>query len=98
MLGAFQPVGVFMFYAGLNAIAFVMIYFLVPETKALSLEELDSVFSVSHKDFINHVVTKETPYWARRWIKWERDVPKPAPLLELDSHVVAAALTGEKRA
>jgi hypothetical protein len=43
MLRALTPQGAFGFYAGLNALAFVMIFFLVPETKQLTLEELDQV-------------------------------------------------------
>ena len=33
MLAAFGPQGAFGFYAGLNVMAFVMIFFFVPETK-----------------------------------------------------------------
>lgn len=41
MVGAMTQAGAFGFYAGLNLIAFVMIFFLVPETKQRTLEELD---------------------------------------------------------
>jgi hypothetical protein len=37
------PVGAFCFYAGLNLIAFVLIFLFVPETKQYTLEELDQV-------------------------------------------------------
>jgi len=43
MLRALTPPGSFGFYAFLNALAFVMIYLFVPETKQLTLEELDQV-------------------------------------------------------
>jgi len=46
LLGAFKPQGAFGWYAGWNVIGFVLILLFVPETKALSLEELDQVFSV----------------------------------------------------
>ena len=46
LLGAFTPQGAFAWYAGWNAIGFVLVLLFVPETKALSLEELDQVFSV----------------------------------------------------
>jgi MFS family permease len=39
MVGAMTIVGAFCFYAGLNVIAFVMIFFLLPETKQRTLEE-----------------------------------------------------------
>ena len=43
MLRALTPQGAFGFYAFLNALAFVLIYLFVPETKQLTLEELDQV-------------------------------------------------------
>ncbi|KAL5523633.1 hypothetical protein ACEPAG_7806 [Sanghuangporus baumii] len=46
LVGAFTPQGAFGWYAAWNAIGFVLILLFVPETKALSLEELDQVFSV----------------------------------------------------
>ncbi|PSR73886.1 hypothetical protein PHLCEN_2v10306 [Hermanssonia centrifuga] len=46
LLGAFKPQGAFGWYAGWNVIGFVLILLFVPETKSLSLEELDQVFSV----------------------------------------------------
>ncbi|KAG7090877.1 hypothetical protein E1B28_009958 [Marasmius oreades] len=44
--GAFKPQGAFGWYAAWNVIGFIAVLFFVPETKALSLEELDQVFSV----------------------------------------------------
>ena len=41
LLGAFKPQGAFGWYAGWNIIGFFAILLFVPETKALSLEELD---------------------------------------------------------
>ncbi|THV01101.1 hypothetical protein K435DRAFT_718319 [Dendrothele bispora CBS 962.96] len=46
LLAAFQPQGAFGWYAAWNAFGFVVVLLFVPETKALSLEELDQVFSV----------------------------------------------------
>jgi len=46
LLGAFTPTGAFGWYAAWNVFGFVVILLFVPETKALSLEELDQVFSV----------------------------------------------------
>lgn len=43
MLARMGALGVFCFYAGLNMVAFVMIFFLMPETKQRTLEELDYV-------------------------------------------------------
>lgn len=41
LLQAFSPQGAFGWYAAWNAVGFVIILLFVPETKALSLEELD---------------------------------------------------------
>ncbi|CAO1635387.1 unnamed protein product [Parajaminaea phylloscopi] len=92
MLFVMTPAGVFGFYAGLNMVAFVLIYFFVPETKQLTLEELDAVFSVSHSRFINHVMHEDTPYWFKKWILMQKP-EKPRPLLELDSHLVGYGTT-----
>ncbi|GHJ90375.1 hypothetical protein NliqN6_6777 [Naganishia liquefaciens] len=68
------PVGAFGFYAGLNAIAFVMIWLAVPETKGLSLEELDAVFEVPSKAFIRYQNKQVAPYWAKRYILRQKGV------------------------
>ncbi|TFK86319.1 hypothetical protein K466DRAFT_156742 [Polyporus arcularius HHB13444] len=46
LLGAWTPQGVFAWFAAWNIFGFVATLLFVPETKALSLEELDQVFSV----------------------------------------------------
>ena len=68
MLAAFHPVGAFCFYAGLNLLAFVMIFFTVPETKQRTLEELDYIFAVPTRTFMRYQLTKTLPYWFQRGI------------------------------
>ncbi len=46
LLGAWTPQGVFAWFATWNIFGFLAALLFVPETKALSLEELDQVFSV----------------------------------------------------
>lgn len=46
LLGAWTPQGVFAWFAAWNIFGFFATFLFVPETKALSLEELDQVFSV----------------------------------------------------
>jgi MFS family permease len=75
--------GVFFFYSGLNALAFVLILLFVPETKGYTLEELDYVFGVPHKTFINHTMTKAVPYFVQHTVL-RRDVPAPTPLITLE--------------
>lgn len=38
-------------FAGLNIVAFILIFFLVQETKELSLEDLDHLFDIPMKEF-----------------------------------------------
>ena len=88
MLAVFSPTGVFGFYAGLNIIALVLIFLFVPETKQLTLEELDEVFSVSHTDFIHYQVTKVVPAWFNRSILRRKDYPRPEPLVKTSAHTM----------
>ncbi|ORY23921.1 and other transporter-domain-containing protein [Naematelia encephala] len=62
MKGALGPTGAFGFYAGLNVVALVMIFFLLPETKQLTLEELDYVFGVP--------TSKHAGYQLHTWLPW----------------------------
>jgi MFS family permease len=57
MLAKMGAIGVFCFYAGLNMVAFVMIFFLMPETKQRTLEELDYVCKLSSFIIKNHWLT-----------------------------------------
>lgn len=49
LMDAFTPTGAFCWYAAWNIFGFIYTYSLLPETKQLSLEELDEVFSVSNR-------------------------------------------------
>ncbi|KXN90183.1 Putative polyol transporter 1 [Leucoagaricus sp. SymC.cos] len=81
MKTALTPTGAFGFYAGLNMLAFVMIFLLVPETKQRTLEELDYVFAVPTSKHVNYQVTKFLPYWFKRWILLKKDA-KLEPLYD----------------
>lgn len=58
LLNAFKPQGAFGFYAAWNIVGFFLVLWLLPETKGLTLEELDDVFSVSLRKHA-HYRTKE---------------------------------------
>lgn len=49
-------------------LAFVMIFFLVPETKKKTLEELDFVFGVPTRTHIRYQITQVVPYWVKHHI------------------------------
>ncbi|KAJ5358928.1 uncharacterized protein N7496_011341 [Penicillium cataractarum] len=74
------PTGAFGFYAGLNLIAWFMIFCFVRETKQLTLEELDQVFSVPTSKFISHELTVWLPYFIKRHI-FRQNIPKPPAII-----------------
>lgn len=80
LLGAFQPQGAFGWYAGWNMIGFFLILLFLPETKALSLEELDQVFSVSTRTHAAYQL-KALPHNIRKYVFRQKVAPLP-PLYE----------------
>ncbi|KAJ4000044.1 hypothetical protein F5050DRAFT_1804521 [Lentinula boryana] len=68
MIGALGPEGSFGFYAALNIIALIMIFFLLPETKQRTLEELDYVFAVPTSKHIAYQGGVFLPYWIKKWV------------------------------
>jgi hypothetical protein len=81
MTTVMTPTGAFGFYAGLNLIAWGLIFCFVRETKQLTLEELDQVFSVPTRSFISHELFVWLPYFVRRHILRQK-IEKPPPILE----------------
>lgn len=80
LLKAFKPQGAFGWYAAWNMIGFFLVLWLLPETKGLTLEELDRVFDVT--------TTRHAAYQTQNlWIKIQkyvmrRDVVELPPLYE----------------
>jgi hypothetical protein len=90
MLRALTPQGAFGAYAAFNVIAFVLIFLFVPETKLLTLEEMDSVFSVPTATFIKYQTGTVLPHWFRRWFLWKRNEVCP-PMMILDEKISSRA-------
>lgn len=88
LLAAFTPTGAFGFYAGLNVIALIMIFFFVPETKQRTLEELDYVFAVPGKRFIAYQLHTWTPWFIKRYVFWNKNA-QLTPLYSFDAGVKA---------
>ncbi|KAI7583699.1 hypothetical protein D0869_03323 [Hortaea werneckii] len=80
------PTGAFGFYAGLNLIAWFMIFCFVRETKQLTLEELDQVFSIPTSKYISHEATVWLPYFVKRHI-FRQKIAKPTPLIATQDKV-----------
>ncbi|TXT15535.1 hypothetical protein VHUM_00038 [Vanrija humicola] len=77
MKGAMGPVGAFCFYAGMNVLALIWIFLWVPETKALTLEELDEVFSVPTKEYMSYQTKVWLPYMIKKYLCFQRPTPIP---------------------
>lgn len=67
LLAKITPTGAFAFYAGLNMVAFIVIFFIIPETKS-TLEELDFVFGVLSRKHASYQVRVWLPYFVKRWV------------------------------
>lgn len=83
MVQSFGDTGAFCWYAVWNLIGWVFAYFLLPETKGLTLEELDNVFSVKNRDHAGYY-TKKLPWYANKWFL-RRDVEPFPPLYQFAS-------------
>ncbi|CAD6985585.1 unnamed protein product [Tilletia controversa] len=80
MLNVFQPFGAILFYAGLNIIAFCLLFCFMPETKQLSLEELDAVFNVPTGKFLKYQFGEVLPWFFKGGL-FRKNVAKPEPLM-----------------
>ncbi|WYZ43812.1 hypothetical protein EsH8_VII_000248 [Colletotrichum jinshuiense] len=78
MSASFGATGAFLWYACWNIVGFIVAYFFLPETKGLTLEELDSVFSVRNRDHARYYMSK-APWYANKYVL-RRDV-EPFPAL-----------------
>ncbi|KAF2251220.1 hypothetical protein BU26DRAFT_517930 [Trematosphaeria pertusa] len=72
MLRGITPTGAFGFYAGLNMLAFVVIFFALPETKQRTLEELDYIFGVPTRRHAGYQVRTYLPWWTKRYVLFQR--------------------------
>lgn len=79
---AFTPQGAFGWYAAWNFFGWIFCYFCLPETKALSLEELDQVFSVPTRKHINHY-RGMLPWYFKKYIL-RGDVPPKKQLYDYE--------------
>ncbi|KAJ5724149.1 hypothetical protein N7488_002184 [Penicillium malachiteum] len=76
LLSSFKPQGAFGWYAAWCLIGWVLILLFVPETKSLTLEELDQVFSVSTRKHASYQL-KNAAWHFRVWILRQNLEPLP---------------------
>ncbi len=67
ILTALRSQGAFALYAGLNVVALALIFLLLPETKRLTLDELDAVFSIPTRTFVKYQITEYLPWFVKRY-------------------------------
>jgi hypothetical protein len=81
LVDAFTEQGAFGWYAAWNFIGWIYCYFLLPETKSLTLEELDTVFDVGNRQFASYYRAKLPWYIQKKVLR--RDPAPMEPLYEL---------------
>ncbi|RJE24821.1 MFS sugar transporter [Aspergillus sclerotialis] len=77
---AFKPQGAFGWYAAWNLFGWIFCYFCLPETKAMSLEELDQVFALPTRKHFNHY-RMMLPWYFKKYIL-RADVPPQKQLYD----------------
>lgn len=89
---AFTSQGAFYYYATWNLIGWVGVFYLLPETKGLTLEELDAVFSVSNREHVKYQ-TRMIPYYIQRYLFGKKDLEKeplyPHEKMSLEERMLA---------
>nr|SIP56073.1 putative sugar porter [Yarrowia phangngaensis] len=78
LLAAFTPQGAFGWYAAWNVVGFLLVLCFLPETKNLTLEELDKVFSVPSRVHMKYQAKALGIDFQRQILR--RNVPKLPPL------------------
>lgn len=87
---AFTNPGAFGYYAAWCVVGWFLIFFLVPETKDLTLEQLDARFSVSTKDHAKWAVS-ELSYVFKHYVLMRKGLQRP-------KHPVAIETTALEKA
>ncbi|KAH7275685.1 hypothetical protein MRS44_006120 [Fusarium solani] len=85
---SFTPTGAFGWYAAWCAVLWFLILLFVPETKALTLEELDQVFGVSTRKHASYQI-KNAVWHFKKWVL-RKDL-EPLPLFYTESEKLTEA-------
>ncbi|KAF8891725.1 hypothetical protein BD779DRAFT_1512721, partial [Infundibulicybe gibba] len=85
LINAFTPQGAFGWFAAWNIVGFFAALLFVPETKALSLEELDQVFSVPTHVHAAYQI-KALPHFFKRYVL-RKKIPDLPPLYQHEGAV-----------
>jgi hypothetical protein len=63
-------------HSGMNVLAFIMIFFWVPETKERTLEELDYIFAVPVSRFAGYQLKTALPWWFKRYVFFNKNATR----------------------
>ncbi|KAL2752087.1 hypothetical protein ACRALDRAFT_1078170 [Sodiomyces alcalophilus JCM 7366] len=85
--------GALALFSGFNVVAFALVFLLLEETKRRSLEDLDFVFAVSKRRFMEYQVGTYLPWLFRRYVLGRRE-EKPSLYLDLTE---GGPLPGERQ-
>lgn len=73
---SFGDAGAFYWYGAWNIFGWIFAYFMLPETKGLTLEELDMVFSVTNRTHAKYY-WKKLPWYVRKYLLFMDVAPMP---------------------
>ncbi|RSM06022.1 hypothetical protein CEP52_005957 [Fusarium oligoseptatum] len=73
----FKIEGTLGFFAGMNVIAFILVWLFVEETKRLPLEELEKVYDNPKFDFAKYQLSERLPYHMKRLLSCFGGVEEP---------------------
>lgn len=72
MRSGMETRGLLGFFAGMNVVAFVLVYILVEETRWVTLEDLDAIYSHPKAKFVRYQLTMHLPWVIRRYMLFQR--------------------------
>lgn len=73
---AFKHWGGLALFSGLNIVAFVLVFFLVEETKGFSLEDLSMVFAVPKRKFVSFQFNYLKYLWRKCMLRSKEEEPE----------------------
>jgi hypothetical protein len=79
----FKIEGTLGFFAGMNVVAFILVWLFVEETKRLPLEELEKVYDSLKFDFAKYQLFTRRPYPMKRWSSCFGEVEEPESFDEI---------------
>jgi MFS family permease len=93
LVAAFGEQGAFGWYAAWNFFGWVYCYFLLPETKNLTLEELDTVFDVGNRQFAGYY-SEKLPWYMKKNVLRKEVEPFPQLFDLHDDPIPEGAIRG----